>query len=99
LGYAGITVEALTAPAASPGLRAVLDRLLDGTEALIATARALPRGVRATGLRRESAVIVELAARLARRLREGDPLARRVKLRKRDVAAALAIGLLRGSRR
>jgi len=59
LGEAGITVEALTAPAASAGLRRAIDRLLDGTEALIATARALPGGVRARGLRWESAVFRE----------------------------------------
>ncbi len=39
-------------------------------------ARLLPPCVAARGLRCESAVIVELAARLARRLRRGDPLAR-----------------------
>jgi farnesyl-diphosphate farnesyltransferase len=99
LDRAGITVDALAAPAASPGLLLVLDRLLDGTEALIAAARGLPGGVRATGLRWESAVIVELAARLARHLRRGDPLAGRVKLRKRDFAAAFVIGVLSGRRR
>ncbi len=102
MNAAGITVEALAAPAASPQLRQVLDRLLDRTEALIATARLLPAGVRAAGLRRESAAIVDLAARLARHLRRrgpaGDPLARRVKLRKRDFAAALVAGLVAGWR-
>ncbi len=93
MAAAGCTVAALAAPAASPGLRRVLDGLLDRTEALIAAARALPGGVRARGLRRESAAIVDLAARLARRLRRGDPLARRVKLSKWDFAAALMVGL------
>jgi farnesyl-diphosphate farnesyltransferase len=93
MAAAGCTVAALAAPAASPGLRRVLDGLLDRTEALIAAARALPGGVRARGLRRESAAIVDLAARLARHLRRGDPLARRVKLSKWDFAAALMVGL------
>src|ERR1700719_4348113 len=75
-------------PAASPALRRVIDSLLDRTETLIATARGLPPRVAARGLRWESAVIVALAARLARRLRQGDPLATRVVLRKGDVAAA-----------
>jgi len=44
-------------------------------------------------------VIVELAARLARHLRRGDPLAGRVKLRKADFAAAFVIGVLTGRRR
>ena len=45
LNAAGIGVEALAAPAASPALRRVLDRLLDRTERLIGTARGLPAGV------------------------------------------------------
>ena len=94
LAGAGCTVEMLSAPAASPGLRVVIDSLLDRTEALIATARGLPPGVKARGLRWESAVIVALAARLARRLRRGDPLATRVKLSKNDFAAAFLTGIL-----
>src|SRR5216683_3002739 len=50
LERARCTIAALDAPAASPGLRAVIDGLLDGTEALIASARRLPGGVAATGL-------------------------------------------------
>jgi farnesyl-diphosphate farnesyltransferase len=94
LDAAGCAVEILSAPAASPGLRRVLDTLLDRTETLIATARDLPAGVTARGLRWESAVIVGLAARLARRLRQGDPLATRVKLTPSDVAAAFLTGIL-----
>ncbi|HEX5452218.1 MAG TPA: squalene synthase HpnC [Stellaceae bacterium] len=94
LDAAGCTVEALTAPALSPGLRRVLDRLLDRTDALIVTARGLAPAVAAPGLRRESAAIVTLAARLARRLRRDDPLAGRVKLAKSDFAAAFLTGLL-----
>jgi squalene synthase HpnC len=99
LARARCGVADLALPALSPGLRRALDALLDRTEGLIATARALPAGVVAAGLRRESVAIVELAARLARRLRRGDPLARRVKLAKRDFAAAIVIGVLRGRRR
>ena len=94
LGAAGCTVEALAAPAAIPGLRRVIDSLLDRTEALIATARDLPPRVAARGLRWESAVIVALAGRLALRLRRGDPLATRVKLSKNDFTAAFLTGIL-----
>jgi phytoene/squalene synthetase len=94
LDAAGSGVEALSAPAASPGLRRVLDILLDRTDSLIATARGLPPGVAARGLRWESAVIVALAARLARRLRRGDPLAGRAKLARSDFAAAFLSGVL-----
>ena len=93
LDGAGINVESLSAQRAGPALRQVLDRMLDGTEALIETAQALPGRVRAKGLRWESAVIVELAARLASRLRRGDPVAGRVKLSKGDFAAAFLIGV------
>ena len=57
-------------------------------------ARELPPRVAARGLRWESAVIVALATRLARRLRQGDPLAARVKLGKNDFAAAFLTGIL-----
>ena len=98
LASEGCTVEALAAPALSPALRRVLDRLLDNTEALIATASDLPPRVAARGLRWESAVIVALAGRLARRLRQGDPLAGRVALSKSDFAAAFVTGMFAGRR-
>ncbi len=93
LDAAGGGVEMLAALAASPGLRRVLDTMLDRTERLIAAAHGLPPRVAARGLRWESAVIVGLAERLARRLRRGDPLATRVALAKRDVAAAFFRGV------
>jgi len=94
LDGAGCGVEMLDLPVASPGLRRVLDAMLDHTERLIATARFLPPLVTARGLRWESAIIVGLAARLARRLRRGDPLATRVALTKSDFAAAFLGGIL-----
>ena len=99
MGEAAITIEDLTAPASSPGLRRVLDRLLDSTDALIDTATRLPGLVSARGLRWESATIVELARRLSRRLRRGDPLLTRVALSKGDFAAALVTGVVRGRQR
>ena len=99
LAAAGIGVAALAATTAGPGLRRVLDALLERTEGLIAIARGLPPRVAASGLRCECAVIVGLAARLARRLRRGDPLATRVKLAKSDFAAAFLTGLLSRRRR
>jgi hydroxysqualene synthase len=96
---AGIGVGDLTLSAASKGLRHVIDRLLDSTDILIAKAAELPGEVAARGLRWESATIVELARRLSRRLRRGDPLATRVALSKGDFAAALVTGIVRGRRR
>jgi hydroxysqualene synthase len=99
MGGAGIGVEDLTLPASSPGLRQVIDRLLDSTDRLIIEAETLPGGVASRGLRWESATIVGLSRRLSRRLRRGDPLAMRVALSKGDFAAALVSGIFRGRRR
>jgi len=99
MGEAGIEVQALTAPASSPGLRRVIDSLLNLTDRLIMKARELPGGVKARGLRWEAATIVDLARRLSRRLRHGDPLAARVALSKPDFAAALLTGVARGRNR
>lgn len=78
----GVTVEALTAPALAPGLRRVIDRCLDDTDALIAHARTLPGRLRNRRLAMESAAIVNIAARLSAHLRRRDPLAERVALSK-----------------
>jgi squalene synthase HpnC len=98
MGEAGIGVEDLKLAAVSTGLRHVIDRILDSTDILIATASALPGRVASRGLRWESATIVDLARRLSRRLRRGDPLATRVALSKSDFAAALITGVVRGRR-
>ncbi len=87
---AGSNVDAVRGPAETPGLRQVIGRLLDRCDALNEAAAALPRRVRDRRLRLETAVILGLSRRLARRLRQGDPLATRVKLRPADVAASLA---------
>jgi squalene synthase HpnC len=98
LAACGSCIADLAAPQASPGLRRVIDRQLDGTEALLVKARGLPLIVQSPGLRRETGVIVTLAERLARRLRRGDPLATRVKLTGGDFAASLLLGVWRGRR-
>ncbi len=90
LHESGGTIEQITAPALSPGLRRVMDRLLDECDRLHAIAADLPRRVRDRRLRLETAVILGLSRRLAQRLRAGDPLATRVKLRTIDVAGSLA---------
>jgi len=92
----GSGIGDLDLPAASPGLRATLDHLLDRTAELVRVARSLPPQVVSAGLRRETAVIVNLAERLTRRLRRGDPVATRVKLTPYDFAASVPVGLWRG---
>jgi hydroxysqualene synthase len=77
---AGIGVEALDREATSPALRQVFDRVLDGVDELLRTAGELPRSLHSRRLAAESAVILELARRLAEELRRRDPLAERVEL-------------------
>jgi squalene synthase HpnC len=93
LAEAGVTLAALDAPEASPGLRRVLDRCLDATEQLMAEARRLPGQLKSRSLAMESAVIVRLAEKLIRALRRRDPLAERVVLSKPQVAACALSGV------
>ena len=90
LAAEAIDATALDASRASPGLRRVLDRCLDGTAALLATARMLPDQLADARLAMESAAIVRLAEQLAQHLRARDPLSQRVVLSR---PAALGHGL------
>ena len=92
---AGVEVEALSAPAAGPALRRVLDTTLDGVDALIAEAQPLAGAIRRPGMRREAAVIVALAERLAVELRYRDPLAERVELTSGQKLGCVSRGLWR----
>jgi hypothetical protein len=83
----------LRGPAETAELRAVFDLLLDRVDALNRAAIDLPRLTRSRRLRLETAVIVGLAHRLARRLRRSDPLARRVRLTKGDAIASVLAAL------
>ena len=94
LEAAGGDIAGLRGKAASPGLRAVFDRLLDEVDRLNQAADALPRRVKDRRLRVETATIVALSRRLARRLRRQDPVAGRVKLSRADAVLSLA-GALR----
>ena len=96
---AGAEIAALGAPAADARLHRVLDRTLDGVDELVAAARPLAGRIRHPGMRREAAVIVAIAERLALRLREHDPLAERVVLSRAGTAAAALRGLWRTLRR
>ena len=75
-----VGVEDLDAAAASPGMRRVFDRTLDRVEVLLVEARTLPGRLRSRRLAMESAVIVDVALRLAGMLRRRDPIAGRVEL-------------------
>lgn len=83
----------LLKPHSSPAIRRILDRLLDQTKDLLHEADRLPGKVRDFRMRAESAIIVNLAHRLVKELRERDPLAERVKLNKFKIFKAAVMGL------
>ncbi|MSO75411.1 MAG: squalene synthase HpnC [Alphaproteobacteria bacterium] len=95
LAAAGTGVTALGAARASPGLRRVLDRTLDETASLLATARRLPFVLKSRGLAHESAAILAIAERLAVELRRRDPLAGRVVLSKPRTMGCVLSGIYR----
>ncbi|MFQ5562217.1 MAG: squalene synthase HpnC [Parvularculaceae bacterium] len=92
----GASVRDLNRKSLTPGLRKVIDRMLDGCEKLMPDARRLPAALTNRRLAMESAVIVNLAARLIALLRKGDPLAKRVALTKFDFATAGVTGTIWG---
>jgi squalene synthase HpnC len=87
------SIEDLRRDRLTPALRRVLDDLLDHCDALNVIAETLAPACTSRGMRLEAAVIVNLAKRLARRLRHQDPLAQRVKLTRPDIAAAMLAAL------
>ncbi len=96
MAEAGVAVGDLAAGRASPGVRRVLDRCLDGVEALMARAGTLPGRLQSRRLAMESAAILRLAARLTAMLRARDPVAGRVELSKPAFLYYAALGAWRG---
>lgn len=92
---AGASEADLNRRAASPALRAVIDRCLDGVDRLLRQSRILSAGLSDRRLAAEAAVIQRIAERLAAELRGGDPLAGPVKLGRSAYLAALVSGLAR----
>lgn len=96
LAEEGGSVDDIDGASSSLPLRRVIDRMLDGCEALMVDARRLPFALKSRHLAMESAVIVRLADRLIALLRKGDPLAARVALKKPDFAFAGIAGAVSG---
>ena len=88
------SIDQLCDGSLTAGMRRVLDRCLDRVDQLLAQARPLPAQLGRSRLRYEAAVIVEIASRLAQRLRREDPLARRVALTKGQRFACLVRGVV-----
>lgn len=91
---AGMDESSLRAGHSSPALRAVLDRCLDVCDTLLERSRPLPLSLKSARLGAEAAVIHALACRMARRLRERDPLCQLTRLSKPTVllVSVLAVG-------
>lgn len=89
----GASAEDLRQTRSTPALLRVIRATLEATRPLIVEARALPGLVKDGGLRRESAVIVVIAERLADLLAMKDPVAERVQLSKLAYASAAITGL------
>jgi squalene synthase HpnC len=86
LAAAGVSVDDLSAPAASPGLRRVIADLARQTGGLLAQSRAFAGEVRDVRLGVELAVIQRLAQDLNRGLMRRDPLSEPVHHKKSQVA-------------
>ena len=92
----GGSVSDIDGAECSPALRRVIDRMLDECDRLMIDARRLPFALKSRHLAMESAVIVRLAGRLIELLRKGDPIAKRVALKKPDFAVAGITGAVSG---
>jgi squalene synthase HpnC len=95
LALAGIGVEALDAPVASPALREVIVSLTRRTQALLAVSRPFARGVRDGRLALEVGVIQVLAEDLCKGLLARDPLSQSVHHSKPKMAALALFALAR----
>ena len=95
LAAEGASTADLEAPSASPALRRVIHRVLDATDALLRQASPLPDRIASAELAREAAGILALARDLARRLRDGDPLAARVAAGRASKATTFALAAIR----
>ncbi|WP_308914759.1 squalene/phytoene synthase family protein [Jannaschia sp. LMIT008] len=92
MAEAGVARADLTAAGSTPALRRVIDRALDECDGLLRRAAPLPGLIRARSLRGQATATLHLAGTLARRLRRGDPLARRIAPTRFDFARAALRG-------
>jgi squalene synthase HpnC len=97
LSAAGLTVEALDAPAASPALRKVITDLTRQTMALLVISRPFAGQVRDTRLALEVGVIQALAEDLCKTLLAHDPLSEPVHHGKPQMAALALAAMARTS--
>lgn len=95
LQAAGAGIRDLGRKEASPGLSKVIDDLAGRCRVLLRAAEQLPYELHDRRLAAESAVIIRLGKALVRRIEGGDPLARRLVLKKRESASLALRALLK----
>ncbi|MBS0409819.1 MAG: squalene synthase HpnC [Proteobacteria bacterium] len=93
LAGAGLTVEALAAPKASPQLKGVINALAARTLALVDQGAPLPGAIKDFRLRLEVGVIHSVAQSLTQRLMTADPLSEKVHHSKVEMAFAALRGV------
>lgn len=96
MAAAGAMIEDLRMDSATPGMRCVMDRCIDGVRGLLAASRDLPHALSSRRLALESAVIIRIAERLTDELARRDPIAERVELTKPQVFLCGVGGVWRG---
>lgn len=96
LNEAGGTTGDLALNHTTPGLRNALHRMMAGTDALLIRAARLPGALKSRRLALESAVILQVARRLTRRLKTEDPIATRVELSKAEKLGCAFSGVVAG---
>lgn len=82
LAVAGLTTNDLKRPSSDLALRRVLDKCLEGTDALLAQSKPLAKSMASKSLAMETAAIQALAETLTKRLWRQDPLAVRIEVKK-----------------
>ena len=95
LNQEGLDVDVIKAPAASPALRRVFNKMLDGTSVLLDRSRSLAPAMKNRHLSAETRVIQALAEALTKRLYKQDPIAVRVELSKPAMLMVSLKGLMR----
>jgi hydroxysqualene synthase len=85
----------LSAMTITAELRACLNDILDGVDALMNEAAALPAGLKSWRLAMESQAIINIANKLSKKLRRNDPIAAPVKLSKLTYLSCCVLGALK----
>ena len=94
MATAGVSERDLGGDAATPALRQILNRMLDGVDELLVQAQPLPRTIQSKALACEAGGILAIARQLSKSLRVNDPLAGRVQLSKPYAALCFLWGAL-----